>query len=146
MTKFINSGKVESIFHLCISPLGCYLIFLYSRISVPSIHSSQLNIVASVMYTMVTPMLNLFIYSLWNKDIKRALGRFIEVASLKRPTCLWLKKWAWLQDSENQSQKSLFFDQIVGVDYVFFYYFLIFSFLGLQLLFRFKKLNLSFLL
>jgi len=84
-----------------------------------------------MMYTMVTPMLNLFIYSLWNKDIKRALRRFIEVASLKMPTFLWLKKWTWLQGSENQSQKSLFFDQIVGVNYIFSiisWYFIFFDF------------------
>jgi olfactory receptor len=29
--------------------------------------------VASVMYTMVTPMLNPFVYSLRNRDIKKAL-------------------------------------------------------------------------
>ena len=51
-------------------------------------------------------------------DLAAAAGRFIEVASLKMPTYLWLKKWTWLQGSENQSQKSLFFYQIVGVDYV----------------------------
>ncbi|KAK1342685.1 hypothetical protein QTO34_015451 [Cnephaeus nilssonii] len=37
-------------------------------------HSSA---TASVMYTVVTPMLNPFIYSLRNNDIKRALGRFL---------------------------------------------------------------------
>jgi hypothetical protein len=31
--------------------------------------------VASVMYTMVTPMLNPFVYSSRNRDIKRALWR-----------------------------------------------------------------------
>jgi hypothetical protein len=29
----------------------------------------------SVMYTLVTPMLNLFIYSLRNKDVTEALGK-----------------------------------------------------------------------
>ena len=38
-------------------------------------HSSQSITVTSVMYTVVTPMLNPFIYSLRNKDIKGALRR-----------------------------------------------------------------------
>uniref|UniRef100_F6QLC5 Olfactory receptor n=3 Tax=Monodelphis domestica TaxID=13616 RepID=F6QLC5_MONDO len=36
-------------------------------------HTAQQDTVAAVMYTVVTPMLNPFIYSLRNKDIKRAL-------------------------------------------------------------------------
>ncbi|KAM4857940.1 olfactory receptor 7C2-like [Urocitellus parryii] len=39
--------------------------------------SSTINLMASVMYTMVTPMLNPFIYSLRNRDIKMALGRVL---------------------------------------------------------------------
>ncbi|XP_034513083.1 olfactory receptor 7A10 [Ailuropoda melanoleuca] len=41
--------------------------------------SSHASAVASVMYTVVTPMLNPFIYSLRNRDIKRALKRIIGV-------------------------------------------------------------------
>ncbi|XP_036315923.1 olfactory receptor 7A5-like [Pipistrellus kuhlii] len=50
--------------------LGVYLSSAVSQSS----HSSA---TASVMYTVVTPMLNPFIYSLRNKDIKRALQRFL---------------------------------------------------------------------
>ncbi|XP_076713641.2 olfactory receptor 7C2-like [Callospermophilus lateralis] len=39
--------------------------------------SSRIALMASVMYTMVTPMLNPFIYSLRNRDIKVALGRVL---------------------------------------------------------------------
>ncbi|MBZ3871944.1 Olfactory receptor 7C2, partial [Sciurus carolinensis] len=39
--------------------------------------SSRMSLMASVMYTMVTPMLNPFIYSLRNRDIKVALGRVL---------------------------------------------------------------------
>ncbi|XP_023603036.1 olfactory receptor 19 [Myotis lucifugus] len=49
--------------------LGVYL----SSTAPQNTHSSA---VASVMYTVVTPMLNPFIYSLRNNDIKRALVRF----------------------------------------------------------------------
>ncbi|VTJ52938.1 Hypothetical predicted protein [Marmota monax] len=49
--------------------LGVYLSSAVTQIS----HSTA---TASVMYSVVTPMLNPFIYSLRNKDIKRALRRF----------------------------------------------------------------------
>ncbi|KAB0387171.1 olfactory receptor 7C2-like [Muntiacus reevesi] len=42
--------------------------------------SSRTSLVASVMYTTVTPMLNPFIYSLRNRDMKGALGRLLRRA------------------------------------------------------------------
>ncbi|MBZ3876301.1 Olfactory receptor 867 [Sciurus carolinensis] len=62
--------------HLCVVSLfygtgfGAYL-------SSDVTHSSQRSMIASVMYTVVTPMLNPFIYSLRNKDMKGALGRLL---------------------------------------------------------------------
>uniref|UniRef100_A0A5F9D836 G-protein coupled receptors family 1 profile domain-containing protein n=1 Tax=Oryctolagus cuniculus TaxID=9986 RepID=A0A5F9D836_RABIT len=52
------------------SGLGVYLSASFST-------SSRKSAVASLMYTMVTPMLNPFIYSLRNRDIKRALQRIV---------------------------------------------------------------------
>ncbi|XP_061005580.1 olfactory receptor 7A17-like [Dama dama] len=77
--------------------LGVYL-------SSAATHSSHSSATASVMYTVVTPMLNPFIYSLRNKDIKGALKRFFVIASLKRPIILDLEKCPRLQISKSQSQ------------------------------------------
>ncbi|XP_070230784.1 olfactory receptor-like protein OLF4 [Bos mutus] len=65
------------------SSLGVYL----SPATAP--HNYHSSATASVMYTVVTPMLNPFIYSLRNKDIKRALKRVIHI---KREIVLGLKK------------------------------------------------------
>ncbi|XP_057565682.1 olfactory receptor 18-like [Hippopotamus amphibius kiboko] len=48
-------------------------VYLGSAVS----QSPRKDAVASVMYTVVTPMLNPFIYSLRNRDIKRAMWRFL---------------------------------------------------------------------
>jgi olfactory receptor len=66
--------------HLCVvclfygTALGVYL-------SSAVTHSSRGSMIASVMYTVVTPMLNPFIYSLRNKDVKGALRRLLSRAS-----------------------------------------------------------------
>ncbi|XP_044514474.1 olfactory receptor 7C1-like [Gracilinanus agilis] len=62
--------------HICVVSLfyGTGLgVYLSSAIT----HSSRNISIASVMYSVVTPMLNPFIYSLRNKDIKDALKRII---------------------------------------------------------------------
>jgi olfactory receptor len=65
--------------HLCVvclfygTALGVYM-------SSAVTHSSQRNMIASLMYTVVTPMLNPFIYSLRNKEVKGALGRLLSRA------------------------------------------------------------------
>nr|XP_020725774.1 olfactory receptor 7A17-like [Odocoileus virginianus texanus] len=89
------------------SPILCGLMVLVSWLSVASLfyctglglylsstgtHSSHPSAIASVMYTVVTPMLNPFIYSLRNKNIKRDLRRFFGVAAMKGPFVLGLRK------------------------------------------------------
>ncbi|XP_009950575.1 PREDICTED: olfactory receptor 5B21-like [Leptosomus discolor] len=75
------AGKRKA-FSTCASHLAAVTLFygaaasMYSRPS--SRHSQDLDKVASVFYTMVTPMLNPLIYSLRNKEVKNALGRAME--------------------------------------------------------------------
>ena len=81
-SKIVSYLRVQSIFHLCISSLCCLLIYctcLGVCLSSVGTHSSEASVIASVMYTVVTPMLNPFIYSLRNKDIKKALKRFFRM-------------------------------------------------------------------
>ncbi|XP_052045645.1 olfactory receptor 7D4-like [Apodemus sylvaticus] len=82
MSSTVSKYKAFStcLSHLCVvclfygTTLGVYL-------SSAVTHSSHGSTVASVMYTVVTPMLNPFIYSLRNKDVKGALGRIIRAGS-----------------------------------------------------------------
>ncbi|KAK1342609.1 hypothetical protein QTO34_015375 [Cnephaeus nilssonii] len=85
-------------FMVIMNPWLCGLLVLVSWIMIVSLfygtvlgvylssaatHSSHSSAAASVMYAAVTPMLNPFIYSLRNKDIKRALKRFYGMAGTK---------------------------------------------------------------
>ncbi|VTJ61534.1 Hypothetical predicted protein [Marmota monax] len=58
------------------------ILFSYSQIvsSLMKMSSSKSTVI-SVMYTVVTPMLNPFIYSLRNKDVKGTLGRLLSRAA-----------------------------------------------------------------
>ncbi|XP_014437574.1 olfactory receptor 7A5 [Tupaia chinensis] len=69
-------GKYKA-FSTCGSHLSIVFLFYGTGLgvyfSLASTHNSNASTTASVIYTVVTPMLNPFIYSLRNKDIKRAL-------------------------------------------------------------------------
>uniref|UniRef100_A0A452TER3 Olfactory receptor-like protein OLF4 n=1 Tax=Ursus maritimus TaxID=29073 RepID=A0A452TER3_URSMA len=62
--------------HLSVVSFYCTMLGVY--LSSAATQSSHASAVASVMYTVVTPMLNPFIYSLRNRDIKRALKAFFK--------------------------------------------------------------------
>ncbi|ELV11872.1 olfactory receptor 7A10 [Tupaia chinensis] len=74
-------GKYKA-FSTCASHLSVVSLFYFTVVGVylsaGAAHSSHSSAAASVMYTVVTPMLNPFIYSLRNKDIKRALKIFFQ--------------------------------------------------------------------
>ncbi|ELV10527.1 Olfactory receptor 7A10 [Tupaia chinensis] len=74
-----SQGKYKA-FSICASHLSVVSLFYCTIISVylssAATHDSQSSATASVMYTVVTPMLNPFINSLRNKDAKRALKIF----------------------------------------------------------------------
>ncbi|XP_045659853.1 olfactory receptor 7A17-like [Ursus americanus] len=63
-----------------VSLFYCTSLGVYLSSAAPQ--SSHASAVASVMYTVVTPMLNPFIYSLRNRDIRRALKKIIGVPVL----------------------------------------------------------------
>ncbi|XP_005336321.2 olfactory receptor 7A17 [Ictidomys tridecemlineatus] len=73
-------GKYKA-FSTCASHLSVVSLFYCTGLGVylssAVSHSSRSSATASVMYTVVTPMLNPFIYSLRNKDVKRALLRLL---------------------------------------------------------------------
>ncbi|XP_037360258.1 olfactory receptor-like protein OLF4 [Talpa occidentalis] len=87
-TKIVSSirgissaqGKYKA-FSTCASHLSVVSLFYFTILGVSLSsavpNSSQSSAIASVLYTVVTPMLNPFIYSLRNKDIKRALRRLV---------------------------------------------------------------------
>ncbi|XP_036897825.1 olfactory receptor 7A5-like [Sturnira hondurensis] len=87
-------GKYKA-FSTCASHLSVVSLFygtvLGVYLSSASTHGSQSSATASVMYTVVTPMLNPFIYSLRNKDIKQALTAFFVKEMTNRQTILRLK-------------------------------------------------------
>ncbi|XP_075384178.1 olfactory receptor 1f45-like [Tenrec ecaudatus] len=80
-----TQGKFKA-FSTCGSHLAVVSLFYGTIIAVyftpASSHSAEKDIAAAVMYTVVTPMLNPFIYSLRNKDMKGALTKLTYIIFL----------------------------------------------------------------
>ncbi|XP_057564307.1 olfactory receptor 1571-like [Hippopotamus amphibius kiboko] len=87
-------GKYKA-FSTCASHLSIVSLFYCSALGVyissAETHSSHSSAVTSVMCTVVTSMLNPFIYSLRNKDIKEALKILFGKKTIKRITVLGWK-------------------------------------------------------
>ncbi|XP_039705928.1 olfactory receptor-like protein OLF4 [Pteropus medius] len=93
-------GKYKA-FSTCVSHLSIVFLFYCTGVGVylssAATQISHSGAVASVTYAVVTPMLNPFIYSLRNKDIKGALKRFCGMAARKGTTVLGLKNFLCLE-------------------------------------------------
>ncbi|NP_001378757.1 olfactory receptor 7D4-like [Equus przewalskii] len=85
LMRISSAGGKYKAFSTCGSHLSTVFLFYGTSLGVylssAVTHSSHRSSIASVMYTVVTPMLNPFIYSLRNKDVKGALGRLLSRAS-----------------------------------------------------------------
>ncbi|VFV29050.1 olfactory receptor-like protein, partial [Lynx pardinus] len=79
-------GKYK-VFSTCVSHLLVVSLFFCTSLGVylssAATQSSHSSATASVMYTVVTPMLNPFIYSLRNRDLKVVLKRIIGISLMK---------------------------------------------------------------
>ncbi|XP_058583658.1 olfactory receptor-like protein OLF4 [Neofelis nebulosa] len=84
-------GKYKA-FSTCVSHLSVVSLFYCTSLGVylssAVTQSSHSSAISSVMYVAVTPMLNPFIYSLRNRDIKEALLRFSGMIATKGPIVL----------------------------------------------------------
>ncbi|KAM6216789.1 olfactory receptor 7C2-like [Rhynchocyon petersi] len=82
--RMSSAGGKYKAFSTCGSHLSVVSLFYGTGLGVylssAATSSSKASLIASVMYTMVTPMLNPFIYSLKNRDMKKALGRLFDRA------------------------------------------------------------------
>nr|XP_023407700.1 olfactory receptor 7D4-like [Loxodonta africana] len=85
LMRVSSAGAKYKAFSTCGSHLSVVSLFYGMGIGVylssAVTHSSQKSSIASVIYTVVTPMLNPFIYSLRNKDVKGALGKLLSRAA-----------------------------------------------------------------
>ncbi|XP_057565885.1 olfactory receptor 7D2 [Hippopotamus amphibius kiboko] len=83
--KMSSSGGKQKAYSTCGSHLSVVSLFYGTGVGVhftsTVTHSPQKFSLASVMYTVVTPMLNPFIYSLRNNDVKEALRRLFSRAA-----------------------------------------------------------------
>ncbi|XP_058381767.1 olfactory receptor 7D4-like [Diceros bicornis minor] len=85
LLRMSSSGGKYKAFSTCGSHLSAVSLYYGTSLGVyfssAVTHSSQRSLIASVMYTVITPMLNPFIYSLRNKDVKGALKNLLSRAA-----------------------------------------------------------------
>ncbi|XP_069819508.1 olfactory receptor 6F1-like [Dendropsophus ebraccatus] len=76
-----SSKSRQKAFSTCSAHLTVVLIFygamIFMYVTPNSVKSEELNKISSLLYTVVTPFMNPFIYTLRNKDVKQALYKAI---------------------------------------------------------------------
>ncbi|MBZ3888372.1 Olfactory receptor 7G1 [Sciurus carolinensis] len=77
-----SAGRKSKAFSTCGSHLSVVSLFYGVYISSAVTDLSRKSAIASVMYSVVPPMLNPFIYSLRNRDMKKALMKIIQMSTL----------------------------------------------------------------
>ncbi|KAM9206517.1 LOW QUALITY PROTEIN: uncharacterized protein PS065_014540 [Dugong dugon] len=77
--------------------------------------SKDEDIIASVMYMVVTPMLNPFIYSLRNKDIKCAFDVFIQKSSMRWENQSRVSEFLLLGFPISSEKQAMFFTLLLGM-------------------------------
>ncbi|XP_074129602.1 olfactory receptor 7C1-like [Sminthopsis crassicaudata] len=108
-----SPGEKYKAFSTCGSHLSVVSLFYGTGLGVylssSATQSSWKISVASMMYSVVTPMLNPFIYSLRNKDIKEALRRFVSGTAFSQSItvlhCFYF--WTFLKYCSYFSQSTL---------------------------------------
>ncbi|XP_028619712.1 olfactory receptor 867-like [Grammomys surdaster] len=89
LLKMSSTVSKYKAFSTCGSHLCVVCLFYGSGIGVyfssSVVHSTQRRMIASLMYTVISPMLNPFIYSLRNTDVKGALGELLSELPLVHP-------------------------------------------------------------
>ncbi|EHB14422.1 Olfactory receptor 7C2 [Heterocephalus glaber] len=84
--RISSAGGKYKAFSTCASHLLVLSLFYGTGLGVylrsVATPSSKMSLIPSLVYTMVTPMLNPFIYSLRNRDIQGALGRLLSKMEL----------------------------------------------------------------
>ncbi|KAK1342680.1 hypothetical protein QTO34_015446 [Cnephaeus nilssonii] len=112
-----SQGKYKA-FSTCASHLSVVSLFYGTSLGVylssTATQNAHSSATASVMYTVVTPMLNPFIYSLRNNDIKRALQRFPWQVSFSRANCTRLKNYPGMQVSSLREKNLTQINPIFG--------------------------------
>nr|XP_020767935.1 olfactory receptor 7A17-like [Odocoileus virginianus texanus] len=85
--KITSAQGKYKLFSTCVSHLSVVFLFYFTALGVflssGTTYTSHSSTIASVMYTVVTPMLNPFIYSLRNRDIKEGIKRLYLMPSIK---------------------------------------------------------------